>query len=93
MAKCQHHSDREAVATCSSCGDPVCAQCLTRDVQPPLCVDCSVRPRPAEDEIKAPVEPDPKMPPMPSVEKPGKPKIETPPQRRAAGKPEMAEDW
>ncbi len=91
MARCQHHPDREAVTYCSRCGDPVCAQCLVREIEPPLCVDCSVK-KDSSGEVEAPPVQAPEIPPPPPIERP---EVETPPQLRTGSRPArgVPEDW
>ncbi|HHQ48891.1 MAG TPA: hypothetical protein ENK19_08430, partial [Acidobacteria bacterium] len=42
MAQCKNHPDREAVATCSVCGAPICAECIAPGGEEPVCFDCSI---------------------------------------------------
>jgi len=42
MAQCKNHPDLEAVATCSVCGAPICAECIAPGGEAPVCFDCSI---------------------------------------------------
>jgi len=38
--KCSYHPDRDAVATCSKCGQPVCSDCTHVTGTHPICQSC-----------------------------------------------------
>ena len=42
MAQCKSHPDREAVAVCSVCGEPICGECIAPGEGEPICFDCSI---------------------------------------------------
>ncbi|MHA1246354.1 MAG: hypothetical protein ACTSPE_03445 [Candidatus Thorarchaeota archaeon] len=39
---CYRHPDRDAVARCSICGNPICSDCAVSEPGAPVCVECSI---------------------------------------------------